>query len=184
MTVRVRDAGPSEGGAIEAVTVSAYQQYAAVVPALWERYRENIVATLAAAPPGSRIVAEADGRIVGAVLLYPAGTVLDAPGAGSTALTEPMVRLLAVAPSARGAGIGALLMDECARRAKAAGAPALALHTTDMMQAAMRLYGRLGFERAPALDFEPAPGVVAKGFRLDLGAGISPRRAGDSDRRR
>ena len=184
MTVRVRDADASEGGSVEAVTVAAYQQYAAVMPALWERYRENIVATLAAAPPGTQIVAEDAGRLVGAVLLYPAGTVLDAPGAGSTPLTDPVVRLLAVAPSARGGGIGALLMEECARRARASGAAALTLHTTDMMQAAMRLYTRLGFERAPELDFQPAPGVVAKGFRLDLRAGISPRRAADSDRRR
>src|SRR5262249_56991066 len=106
------------------------------------------------------------------------------PGAGPAAMSDPVVRLLAVAPSARGGGIGALLMQECARRARAAGAEALTLHTTDMMQAAMRLYARLGFERAPALDFEPAPGVVAKGFRLDLRPGITPRRAGDSDRRR
>jgi ribosomal protein S18 acetylase RimI-like enzyme len=42
------------------------------------------------------------------------------------------------------------------------------LHTTDLMQAAVRLYERLGFERAHDLDFEPAPGIIAKGYRLDL----------------
>jgi hypothetical protein len=35
-----------------------------------------------------------------------------------------------------------------------------------MMQAAMRLYERLGFERAH--DLEPEPGIIAKGYRLDL----------------
>ena len=174
MTDRIREACASDRSAIEAVTLSAYEQYGVVMPpSLWVRYRENIVSTLAAAPPGTQIVAEEDGRIVGAVLLYPAGARLDAPGGGSMTLTFPEVRLLAVAPSARGQGIGALLMDECVRRARESGAEALTLHTTDMMRAAMRLYDRLGFRRMPELDFEPAPGVTVKGFRLDLSAGIA-----------
>jgi hypothetical protein len=37
-----------------------------------------------------------------------------------------------------------------------------------MMQAVMRLYVRLGFERAHELDLEPEPGIIAKGYRLDL----------------
>ena len=32
----------------------------------------------------------------------------------------------------------------------------------------MRLYERLGFERAHDLDLEPASGIIAKGYRLDL----------------
>ncbi len=169
---RIRDAGASDREAIEAVTLSAYQQFAAVMPpALWDRYRENIVSTLAAAPPKTQIVAEAGGRIVGSVLLYPAGTEIVPPGGRSMTLTLPAVRLLAVAPSVRGQGIGALLMDECVRRARESGAKALTLHTTDMMQSAMRLYERLGFQRMSDLDFEPAPGVTVKGFRLGLEAG-------------
>jgi hypothetical protein len=49
------------------------------------------------------------------------------------------------------------------------GAPILALHTTDMMRTAMRLYGRLGFVRAPELDVRVAPSLTVKGYRLDLG---------------
>jgi len=102
---RIRDAGAGDRAAIEAVTLSAYQQYGAVMPSdLWDRYRQNIVATLAAAPPKTQIVAEADGRIVGSVLLYRAGTELVRPGGGSMTLALPEVRLLAVAPSARGQG--------------------------------------------------------------------------------
>ena len=169
--VQVRGARRGDAGSIEEVTLSAYQQYAAVMPpALWERYRQNIVATLAAAPPETQIVVEESGWIVGSVLLYPAGTGIVLPGGGSMTLPFPEVRLLAVAPSARGKGIGALLIDECVRRARESGATALTLHTTDMMQAAMRLYERMGFQRAPDLDFEPAPGVTAKGFRLALEA--------------
>jgi GNAT superfamily N-acetyltransferase len=55
-------------------------------------------------------------------------------------LPWPQVRLLAVAPPGRGRGVGAALMQECVRRARAAGAPVLALPTTELMRAALRLY--------------------------------------------
>ena len=138
------------------------------MPALWESYRQNILITLAAAPRDTQIVAEEEGRIVGSVLLYPGGTVISRPGGGSTTLSSPEVRLLAVAPEVRGKGVGAALMQECVTRAHASGTASLTLHTTDIMQAAMRLYERMGFVRAPELDFEPAPGVVVKGYRLDV----------------
>ena len=166
--LRIRDARSSDRDAIEAVTLAAYQQYAAVMPALWDGYRQNILATLGAAEPDTQIVAEAEDHIVGAVLLYSAGTVIARPGGGSITLASPEVRLLAVAPAARGQGIGVRLMHECIRRARRSGAPALTLHTTDIMEAAMRLYERLGFQRAAELDFQPAPGVTIKGYRLGL----------------
>jgi GNAT superfamily N-acetyltransferase len=171
--LRIRDACSSDRGAIEAVTLAAYEQYAALMPAHWEGYRQNILATLAAAQPEAQIVAEKKGGLVGTVLLYPAGSVMARPGGGSITLAEPEVRLLAVAPPARGRGVGAALMDECVRRARQSGAAALTLHTTDIMQAAMRLYERLGFRRFPELDLQPAPGVTVKGYRLGLEAAAS-----------
>ena len=46
--VQVRDAQPGDRAAIEAVTLGAYQQYAAVMaPPHWASYREDILATLA-----------------------------------------------------------------------------------------------------------------------------------------
>ena len=163
-----RTATPADRDAILAVTLAAYAQYAAALPAHWEGYRQNIVATLAAAAPGTQIVALDGDRVVGAVLLLPAGAAFEGPGVRAATLALPEVRLLAVAPSARGRGVGAALMRACIERARAASAAALTLHTTDFMEAAMRLYGRLGFVRAADLDFHPAPGIVVKGFRLDL----------------
>ena len=51
------------------------------------------------------------------------------------------------------------------RRARQAGFAAVTLHTTDMMAVAMSMYERIGFVRAPELDFEPAPGFTIKGYR-------------------
>lgn len=76
---------------------------------------------------------------------------------------------MAVAPSARGQGIGTALLQECVRRARRSGATTLGLHTHDAMQAAVRLYERAGFVRAPELDFQPPAGVLVKGYRLRLG---------------
>ena len=166
--VGIRGARPSDRGPIEAVTLAAYQEYAAQMPEHWELYRQNIVSTLAAVEPGNQMVAEREGRIIGSVLLYPAGTVLGTPRGVSITLVVPEVRLLAVAPAARGLGVGVALMRECIRRARSSGAPALTLHTTDMMRAAMRMYEGMGFTRAPELDLRPLPGVFAKGYRLGL----------------
>ncbi len=167
--IAIRDARPADRAAIEAVTLAAYEQYAVVMLApLWEAYRQNIVTTLANAKPATQIVAEQKGALVGSVLLYPAGGDMRAPGGKARTLAWPEVRLLAVAPAARGSGAGRRLMEECIRRARAADATALTLHTTDIMRVAMRLYERMGFERAPDLDFAPAPGILVKGYKLAL----------------
>jgi ribosomal protein S18 acetylase RimI-like enzyme len=163
---RIRDARPGDRDAIREVTLAAYAEYAPQMPELWDRYRDNILATLQAPAPAQQFVAERAAAIVGAVLLYPPGVAL--PGAQGR-MPWPEVRLLAVAPAGRGRGVGTALMQECVRRARAAAAPVLALHTTDLMGAAVRLYERLGFVRAPELDVRVAPSLIVKGYRLDLG---------------
>jgi predicted N-acetyltransferase YhbS len=160
---RIREAAATDRQAIHDVTLAAYEEYAArMPPALWRGYRQNIVATLADPAPALQLVAEDAGAIVGTVLLYPAAA------AGDGARPWPEVRLLAVAPGARGRGVGGALMRECIARTRASGAAALSLHTTDLMRVAKAMYERLGFVRAPELDFRPAPGVVIQGFRLEL----------------
>ena len=173
--IRVREARPGDEAAIQAVTLAAYEQYAAHMGRHWDAYRRNILDTLAAGGPAQRLVAERAGTIVGSVILYPPGAAGFTSERRPIAAEWPEVRLLAVDPSTRGSGIGLRLMHACVERARAAGAAALALHTTDMMAAAVRLYARMGFERAPEIDFQPAPGIIVKGFLLALDR--PPRRA-------
>lgn len=163
--LHIRDAHDSDRDAIRDVTLSAFQEYAARMPAHWQDYRQGILSRLADVKPAEQIVAEQDGAIVGAVLLYPAGTVFDRP---PVTLAWPEARLLAVAPAGRGQGIGAALMRECVRRARQSGAAALTLHTTNMMHVATRMYERMGFVRAPELDFHPSKDLTVKGYRLNL----------------
>src|SRR5215472_12443153 len=163
----IRDARDDEREVIRDVTLAAYEEYAAILPPpFWEGYRRQILATLDEEGPVERIVAERSGTIIGSVLQYPPQAQAYAGAIASTGWPE--VRLLAVAPPARGQGVGSALMDECERRARRAGATLLGLHTMEMMQAAIRMYERRGFERAPLLDFCPAQGVLVKGYCLSL----------------
>jgi GNAT superfamily N-acetyltransferase len=169
MALTLREASPADRDAIVEVTLAAYQEYAAQVP-FWSGYRENILATITNPRPATQLVADLEGTIVGTVLLFPApppGTT-SAPGQGRW----PEVRLLAVAPAARGKGVALALMQECVRRAREANSDALTLHTMPPMQSALRLYTRMGFQPAPELNFEPVPGFTVNGYRLTLGPPI------------
>jgi GNAT superfamily N-acetyltransferase len=170
--LHIRTARMTDNDAVRDVTLSAYREYAAVMHEHWENYRQSILATLADIHPAEQIVAEQGDTLVGTVLLFPAGTVLTIPDGTSVTLAEPEIRLLAVAPAARGHGVGVALVRECLQRARQAGAEAVTLHTTEMMWVAMQMYVRMGFVRAPELDFHPVPEVTIKGYRYRLDDGL------------
>jgi len=166
--LHIRDARESDRDAIREVTLAAYEEYAAVVPTpLWIEYRQHLLATIDEEGPIERIVAERNGTMVGNVLLYP--PTANAYAGLSTSIGWPEVRLLAVVPTARRQGVGTALMDECEQHALRMGATVLGLHTMDMMQAAIRMYERMGFVHTPERDFSPVEGVLVKGYcrRID-----------------
>lgn len=167
---RIRTATEADRDAIQDISIAAYSQYAQVMPQYaWDSYKENILeATANVGRPAEQIVAEMDGDIVGSVLIFPAGSVMGEADNEVFRRNWPEIRLLAVAPSARGKGIGAALTQECIRRARESGVSTITLHTLDMMPDAMRMYEKLGFVRMPELDFYPEPEVVVKGYRYDL----------------
>jgi GNAT superfamily N-acetyltransferase len=164
-----RTAAPADLDRIREITLAAYDEYSQVMPPpIWEAYAANIRTTVEETDPEYCIVATRDDLVVGSVYLFPADTPLygDEPRKDA----YPEVRLLAVPPQERGKGIGQVLMDECVTRARGIGARALGLHTTTVMEAALRMYLRMGFVRVPETDFTPAPGVTIMGFKLDLSA--------------
>jgi GNAT superfamily N-acetyltransferase len=167
-TLMIRDARADERDATVAVTLAAYEQYAAFMPSFaWEMYRAEIVETVTHPDNGDHIVAEWAGEIVGSVLLIsPEHEPLDSIGPETSDVPE--VRLLAVTPPARGHGVGKALMEECIRRVRQAGFPSITLHTHEMMAVAMRMYEKMGFARAPELDFSPMEGALIKGYRMEL----------------
>lgn len=149
--VEVRDAGRSDLPAVRRVLLGAYQEYAeALPPAVFGRYLADILDVEGRTGTGRVLVAVQAGRVV--------GTVTFSADAGEEGFGWPAgwagLRALGVEPSARGTGIGQALVRACLERARAAGAPVLCLHTAEFMTAALALYGRLGFRRAPAYDFD------------------------------
>lgn len=157
----IRDARDDEIDIVASLTVDAYAEYAArMSPDAWSMFAQEIANVRGRMNDADIIVAEREGRLVGAVSLFGAWRGAQEGSVG--------VRLLAVPPQERGTGIGRALMTHCIDRARGMGASRVALSTTQEMDAARDLYDRLGFRRDPALDHERAPGVRLEGWTLDL----------------
>ena len=170
----IRDARAEDRASIRDLTLAAYAEYATIMtPTAWAGLRQAVLAALEAEGAEERIVAEQDGAppyigipLLGSVMLYPPAA--NAYGAAVAEAGWPELRLLAVAAAARGQGVGTALVEECIRRARRAGASALGLHTSESLQAAIRMYERMGFVRAPAGDFRPSGAELVMAYRLAL----------------
>ena len=163
----VREARPQDREAIAHLTRLANSEYARVMePSAWAALEQAIEASLGNDTGVTRLVAELDGKVVGSAALYAPDSA--AYGSLASASAWPEVRLVAVAPLARGRGVARALVDECVRRARAAGASVLGLHTSRSMRAAMKLYERMGFVRDPEHDFQPPGAELVEGYLLRL----------------
>ena len=109
-------------------------------------------------------VATAEDQILGCVTICPPGS----PWRELAGTDEGEFRMLAVAPEARGRGVGEALARMCLDRFRADGARGVVICSLPQMKAAHRIYERLGFRRAPELDWEPMPGVELHGYRIDF----------------
>jgi predicted N-acetyltransferase YhbS len=171
--VEVRDAGQSDLPAARRVLLAAYQEYAAALPpAVFGRYLTDILDVEGPAGSGRVLLAVHGGRVVGTVTFY--------PDASQEGFGWPPgwagLRALGVEPAARGQGVGQALVRACLERARTAAAPVLCLHTAEFMTAAVAMYERLGFRRAPAFDFDATGHLGLSGvrpvpilaYRLDL----------------
>jgi ribosomal protein S18 acetylase RimI-like enzyme len=123
----------------------------AVRDGLFEAYLASALDVAGRLKAGDVLVAEVDGRIMGTITFYmdanEEGTPSRFPGRTAG------IRATAVDPNARGQGIGRALVDVCIQRATAAGLSSIALHTADFMVAAVALYEKAGFRRAPQYNF-------------------------------
>ena len=108
--------------------------------------------------------AEEGDEILGCVTICPPGS----PWRELAGPDEGEFRMLAVAPEARGRGVGEALARMCLDRFRADGARGVVICSLPQMKAAHRVYERLGFYRVPALDWEPMPGVELHCYRIDF----------------
>jgi GNAT superfamily N-acetyltransferase len=119
--------------------------------------------------PGTKLlVAVAGTKLVGGVVFF---SDMAHYGSGGTATQEREAsgfRLLAVAPGARGLGVGKALALECIGLARTHGCGQVIIHTTGAMKLAWGMYERMGFQRSPDLDFTQGE-LQVFGFRLAAG---------------
>jgi ribosomal protein S18 acetylase RimI-like enzyme len=150
--VVVRVARPDDVPAAGALTAEAYladglledgDDYTAELRDAARRAAEAVLLVATAPVPGG-------GEAV-------VGTLTVAPyGSSYAEVAEPgevELRMLAVAPEARGQGVAAQLMRAALREVAAGDARRVVLSTLDAMAAARRLYDRLGFAREPERDW-------------------------------
>jgi ribosomal protein S18 acetylase RimI-like enzyme len=148
----VRVAMPSDFDAIRVIAAAANEEFRAPMgEALYEGYLANVLDVERRAREANLLVAAQGAEILGTITLYrdinEEGMPARFPGGTAG------IRATAVSPAARGQGIGGELVVAAIVRSRAFGAKAIALHTAGCMGAAMRLYERHGFQRAPEHDY-------------------------------
>jgi GNAT superfamily N-acetyltransferase len=165
--MRIAVATPDQYEPLGALTVAAYAELPGMGPL--GRYGDEL-ADIGGRGPAAVVLAASDdddGALLGGVTYY--RRYQDAMATLADTLGDLAgFRMLATAPAAQGRGVGAALTLACVERARHEGAPGVALHTTDLMQSAQRLYQRLGFERWAAIDFQIGRTTVFQvlGYRL------------------
>lgn len=161
--ITFRDAGPQDYDTARKLALAAYDEYRALIPPdRWEWYAADIANIESRAADSTLILAEVDGRPVGCVTFYPDGS-----RGQHWPPTYAAIRLLGVAPEARGQGAGRALTEECARRARALGRTHLGLHTVSFMATARAMYRRLGFQPVPGQDMHFST-MTIEALELDL----------------
>lgn len=160
-SVRLRDFETADAPAVNAIAAAAWAQYADIFEG-WPVLAAFVAQNASLAGETSLIVA-CDGEQTFGVVGY------TAPGRPREPIFPAdwaIVRMLSVTPSARGRGIGRLLLEECVARARRDRAPRLGLHTSPVMRAALQLYLRSGF--AFERDIPPRRGVPYALYALPL----------------
>jgi ribosomal protein S18 acetylase RimI-like enzyme len=157
--VRIRLAGPEDLEAVGEVTVAAYSDFT-LGP--HDPYLARLRDAAARHRQAELWLAEDDGQVLGTVTVCPPGSVwreISRPDEGE-------FRMLAVAPGARGRGVGEALARHAIARFAEDGVHTMVLSSLARMHAAHRIYERLGFVRAPGRDWSPMPGVELLAYEL------------------
>jgi ribosomal protein S18 acetylase RimI-like enzyme len=156
----VRPVRPEEHDAVAELTAQVYVGEGFSNPE-YEPALRSVASRVASA---TVLVASLGADLVGAVTVASRG----GEWAEQSAPGEAVIRMLVVSPSARGQGVGEALVRACLEQARADGCTLVRLSSQPDMQAAHRLYARLGFARTPSYDWSPIAGVDLLTYALPL----------------
>ena len=140
MSFLIRDFEPLDTHRVNDIALAAFAQYRDDYRE-WPALSQSIGQMSALAAHGELIVAAQGSDVLGAVVYV--GPL--SPKSPHYDQSWPIIRMLVVAPEARGRGIGRALTGECLRRARRDGVPQIALHASPIMAVALEMYLRMGF---------------------------------------
>jgi GNAT superfamily N-acetyltransferase/catechol 2,3-dioxygenase-like lactoylglutathione lyase family enzyme len=170
----IRDLRPEESAALGQLLVEAYSQLEGFpTPAQQPGYYAMLADIGSfAARPGARVLVAVSpaGDLLGGVVYFGDMAQYGSGGSATAVKNASGIRLLGVDRRFRKTGAGKALTQACIALARQQGHEQVILHTTQAMQVAWGLYERLGFQRAPDLDFSQQD-LPVFGFRLRLAAG-------------
>lgn len=159
----IRPATEADLPAVGSVTVEAYRVNGYLEGT--DDYADKLADAVSRFREAELLVAVDDsGAVLGSVTVVLPGT----PYAEISQPGELEFRMLSVAESARGRGVGEALVRTVIDRAKTAGVGQVVLSSSEKMAAAHRLYQRLGFTRLPERDWAPLPGVNLMAYAYGL----------------
>jgi len=140
--IEVRPAVAQDLPVVRRIVTAAYAEFEPwLTPANWALMTSNIAKVIEPGAPGMLRVAEIDGQLAGTVTYLPPG-----PKDYRRVPSEwAVIRVLGVDPALRGRGVARALTADCLALAQADHAPAVGLHTAEMMVAARTLYEQAGF---------------------------------------
>jgi ribosomal protein S18 acetylase RimI-like enzyme len=166
--VVIRAARPAEYEEVGRVIVRAYREFSRDDDG-WRSYERALGDVGARAAVALVLVAVEGYRVLGTATLE-TGRRIEPEDDPPLAPHEAHVRMVGVDPTARGRGIGRMLMEACIREARALGKTLITLHTTPWMKAAQRMYESMGFERKHDKDRRFESGLVLLTYWLPLKA--------------
>ncbi|WP_083922192.1 GNAT family N-acetyltransferase [Nocardiopsis halotolerans] len=157
----VRRVLPDEMNAVSELRVTAYTADGLLDanPAYVETLR-----LLGADGRGEILVAADEDRLLGTIMFEPWSPESEI----ARNADEAEIRAFAVAPEARGRGVGRDLVNALVERAREEGVSRLLLSTLPEMVSAQYVYRARGFERVPERDWTPMPGVELITYELAI----------------
>lgn len=163
----VKDVSSAQKEEIRDLLLASYAQYEPYYtdPQVWATYSADIRAAIDHPHIEKLVTAQLNERLVGSVLLFKGGT--NAYNRPELNLDSYIIRFLAVDPNERGKKIAEQLVDKSLAWIDAQGGTELVLHTSDKMQSAIKLYERMGFERAPQYEYFVGDNHV-KSYRIAI----------------
>lgn len=146
--------GVNEDVDIHALQQVAYKAYAVYQPLLephhWETLKANMnnLESLAELRAKSTLVScSYEDRLIGAAYLVPSGNPTNVYRAD-----QCYIRVLGIDPEFSGKGIARKLTEMCFEQARLQQETEIALHTSEMMDAARHLYESMGFKQVREID--------------------------------